>query len=110
MADRTDSLSLRADRTRHHLSELVDNLQHQITPAELVNQLVGHRRPNHGSGPVEAMAAQVSRNPLACLLIAAGVGWLMWSDRVASNPKPRRRRGVARRAAAKKRRPRSKAA
>ena len=55
MADRTDSLSLRADRTRHHLSELVDNLQHQITPAELVNQLVGSRRPNHGSGPVEAM-------------------------------------------------------
>jgi hypothetical protein len=103
MADRTDSLSLRADRTRHHLSELVDNLQHQITPAELVNQLVGSRRPNHGSGPVEAMAAQVSRNPLACLLIAAGVGWLMWSDRVASNPKPRKR-VTARRAATRKRR------
>jgi Rod binding domain-containing protein len=106
MTDRTDSLSLRADRTRNHLSDLVDNLQHQMMPAELVNQLVGYRRTNRGAGVADTIASQISRNPLACLLIAAGVGWLMWSDRVASNPRPQRRRAVARRAAAKKRRPR----
>jgi len=110
MADRTDSLSLRADRTRHHLSELVDNLQDQMTPAQLVNQLVGSSGPNRRSGVAETIADQVSRNPLACLLIAAGVGWLMWSDRVASNPKPRRKRVTARRAATRKRRSRKTAA
>jgi hypothetical protein len=102
MTDRTDSLSLRADRTRNHLSELVDNLQHQITPAELVNQLVGYRGQQRGHGLAQAIADQVSRNPIAYLLIAAGVGWLLVSDRVATSPRPRRR--VARRATPKPRR------
>ena len=104
MTDRTDSLSLRADRTRNHLSELVDSLQHQITPAELVNQLVGYRGQHRGAGLAQAIVDHVSRNPIACLLIAAGVGWLMVSDRVATNPRPRRRQRVARRAAPKQRR------
>jgi len=44
MVELTDALSVRAERARNHLSELVDHLQSQITPAELVNQLVGRRR------------------------------------------------------------------
>lgn len=105
MADRTDSLSLRADRTRNHLSELMENLQEQITPAELVNQLVGFRNPNNGPGLSQTITAQVRNNPLACMLIAAGIGWLMLSDRAERNRRPHRgTRTASRRAAVKMRR------
>lgn len=102
MTDRTTSLSVRADRTRNHLAELVDDLQHQVTPAELIGQLVGNGHPSRGPGIAQTIAAQVSKNPLACMLIAAGVGWLMFSDRAARNPQPRRRR-VAKRVTPKRR-------
>jgi len=101
MVDRTDSLTLRAARTRNHLSELVDDLQHQITPAELVNKLVGYRSSNREPGIAQTITAQVSKNPLACMLIAAGIGWLMLSDRAERNQRPQRRRPVAKRAANK---------
>ena len=98
MTDRTNSVSLRADRTRNHLSDLMDDLQDQITPAELVNQLVGQRS-NRGPGIAQTIAAQVSKNPLACMLIVAGVGWLMLSDRIERNPRAKRKKHAANRAA-----------
>jgi len=33
MAERSDALTVRAERTRDHLSELMDRLQNQVTPA-----------------------------------------------------------------------------
>jgi hypothetical protein len=109
MADQTDALTHRAERTRNHLTELVDSLQNQITPAELVNQLVGRRASNgHGPSLVEMLTAQVSRNPMACMLIAAGIGWLMISEQAERNRPVRRSRTVARHSPAtvKRRRPR----
>lgn len=81
MPDPTDALANRAERTRNHLTRLVDSLQNQITPAELMGQLVG--RSSNGGGPslTEMLTAQVSRNPMACMLIAAGIGWLMITER-----------------------------
>jgi hypothetical protein len=93
MADQTDALTLRAERTRNHLTELVDSLQNQISPAELVNQLVGRRSSNNrGPGLTEMLTAQISRNPMACVLIAAGIGWLMISDRAEKKSPVRRSR------------------
>jgi hypothetical protein len=107
MADQTDALTRRAERTRNHLTELVDSLQSQITPAELVGQLVGRRAQHVGNESfVDVLMAQVKRNPLACILIAAGVGWLMISERADSNRPPRRTR--VRSAAVKRRRSRKK--
>jgi hypothetical protein len=109
MADETDALTLRAERTRNHLTELVDSLQNQITPAELVGQLVGRRASNgRGPGLTEMLTAQVSRNPMACMLIAAGIGWLMLSERAEKNRPMRRVRTepTPRRTAIKRRRSR----
>jgi hypothetical protein len=104
MTDRTEALSLRAERTRDHLSGLVENLQQQITPAELLHQLVG-RRATEGAPLSETIAAQVGKNPLACMLIAAGIGWLMLSNGVErGRPLQRKKRTVAKRASAKRRR------
>ena len=99
MADRTTALSLRADRARNHLSDLVDNLQRQVTPTELVEQLTGGQFViDGGAGLARAITEQVKKNPIACLLIAAGVGWLMASEKTQKNrPSPRRLR-IARRA------------
>jgi hypothetical protein len=108
MTDRTNGLALRAERTRNHLSELVGRLQDQITPTELVSQLIGYRAARGEPGLGAAIAAQVSRNPLACLLIATGIGWLIYSER-AEQP-PRRKRTAGRRVSAKKRRRRGKKA
>ncbi len=105
MAERSDALTIRADRTRDHLSELIDRLQNQITPAELVNQLVGRRRStSDGPSIAETLTEQVRRNPIACVLIAAGIGWLMMSEKAERNRSaPRRRRVARRRPAAAKR-------
>ena len=106
MAERSDALTVRAERSRDHLSDLMERLQDQITPAELVNQLVGRRR-SSSDGPsiAQALTEQVRRNPIACALIAAGIGWLMMSEKAERDRKaPRRRQVSRRRPAAVKRR------
>ena len=98
MAERTTALTLRADRSRNHLSHLVGSLQSQITPAELMGQLVGRSTPPENAlGLAQALASQVRKNPVACALIAAGIGWLIVSHQLErSRPAKRARRGVAR--------------
>jgi hypothetical protein len=111
MAERSDALTVRAERTRDHLSELIDRLQNQITPAELVNQLVGRRRrTSDGPSIADTLTEQVRRNPIAGALIAAGIGWLMMSEKAESNRRAPRKPRVARRrpAAAGKRQTRKK--
>jgi hypothetical protein len=110
MSERSDALTVRAERSRDHLSELVDRLQNQITPAELVSQLVGGRRSTaDGHGIAETLTEQVRRNPIACALIAVGIGWLLISEKVERNrTAPRRRRNARRRTAAGKRQTRKK--
>jgi hypothetical protein len=110
MANQTDALTRRAERSRNHLTELVDSLQNQITPVELVSQLVGRPGGNStGPGLTEMLSAQISRNPLACMLIAAGIGWLMISERAdKTRPARRRRTAVGQRPAVKRRRHRKK--
>lgn len=110
MAERSDALTVRAERSRDHLSELMDRLQNQITPAELVNQLVGRRRTtSRGASMAETLTEQVRRNPIACALIAAGIGWLMMSENAERNrTAPRGRRIARRRPAVAKRRNRKK--
>ena len=110
MAERSDALTVRAERSRDHLSDLMERLQDQITPAELVNQLVGRRRSSsEGPSIAQGLTEQVRRNPIACALIAAGIGWLMMPEKAERDRKsPRRRQVSRRRPAAAKRRTRKK--
>jgi hypothetical protein len=102
MSDEPDGLVVRAERSRNHLSELISSLQDQIAPGELMSQLVGYGGVRDEPGLGAAIAAQVSRNPLACLLIATGIGLLVYSERAEKSP--RRKRSVRRRSSAKNRR------
>ena len=111
MSAEVDSLTQCAERTRHHLSELLDALQHQVSPSELIQELVTRPAVRQGADIGSAIAAQVSRNPLACLMIAAGVGWLMYSEYSGRDGRaPSRRKRTARRAPARKRGVRKKSA
>jgi Protein of unknown function (DUF3618) len=92
MTDQTDALAFRAEQTRNHLAELVDSLQNQITPRELVKQLVGGRSSNGDSNVGEIFTGIASRNPMACMLIAAGIGWLAMTEIADRNEKERRHR------------------
>jgi hypothetical protein len=78
----------------------------------LVNQLVGRgRTTSDGPSIAERLSDQVRKNPIACALIGAGIGWLMISEKAESNRRaPRKRRVVRRRPAAAKRRTRQKIA
>ena len=105
MADGSRALSVRADRARNHLSDLVESLQHQVTPSELFDQLTSGRLGIEEAGLVRAITAQVKNNPIACILIAAGIGWLMVSERTERSRPSRRPRP---RNEARKRRPRQK--
>ena len=111
MSDEVNSLTQCAERTRHHLSELLDTLQHQVSPGELVQELVKGPAARQGADIGKAIAAQASRNPLAFLMIAAGVGWLMYSEYSGRDGRaPSRRKRTARRAPARKRGARKKSA
>jgi len=103
MSDEVNSLTQCAERTRHHLSELLDTLQHQVSPGELVQELVKGPAARQGADIGKAIADQVSRNPLAFLMIAAGVGWLMYSEFTGRNEPPPKRKPAARRAGTRRR-------
>lgn len=108
MSDQVNSLTLRAERTRNHLAELIDSLQQQLAPGELLQEFIGSPGGRDAADIGAAVVAQVKRNPLACLMIAAGVGWLIYSDQAqpaAGGPRKRgapRARGKKRRAGRKK--------
>jgi len=110
MAERSDALTARAERTRDHLSDLMEQLQNQVTPSELVNQLVGRRRSTLERPSIaETLTEQLRRNPIACALIAAGIGWLMMSEKAEGNRRaPQRMRVARRRPTAAKRQTRKK--
>src|SRR5204863_6009337 len=100
MNNSTNALERRAERSRSRLSGLVDDLQQQISPGQVVDQLIGFTKDNR-SDVGRSISQQISRNPLPYLLIAAGIGWLMISD--ANNGLPAGRNGRTRRKAGSKR-------
>lgn len=101
MSDRAAALEHKAERSRNRLSDLMDDLQHQVSPREMLYQAVGNNGSGNGVNLGRLIGEQISRNPLPFLLIAAGVGWLMFSDRTSRRPAKRepvvRKRVVRRR-------------
>jgi hypothetical protein len=102
MSDRAAALEHKAERSRNRLSDLMDDLQQQVSPREMLFQAVGDNGTGNGINNLgRLIGEQISRNPLPFLLIAAGVGWLMFSDRTSRVPAKRepvvRKRVVRRR-------------
>lgn len=70
-----------AELAREHLSNRLEELRYQFTPANVVNGLLGANARGLETDDVLPVLAQTARkNPMACLLIAAGVGWLIYTE------------------------------
>ena len=94
-----EQLERRANRTRERLAERLDDLQYHTSPRMVAQDLLGAEVPRAAGDMVAMLSQQVRRNPLACMLIAAGVGWMIYSDakarsraRVSTAAPSRRRR------------------
>ena len=90
MSNKAVALQRKAAMSRSRLSDLVDDLQHQVSPGQLLDQMVGLTKGNgYGADVGRSITDQIARNPLPCLLIAAGIGWLILSERINSMPSKR---------------------
>jgi hypothetical protein len=83
-------LQQKAQKVRSRLSGHLDELRH-VSPLAMVGDLVGAMRGNGGTDDsVRTLVQQARRNPVAWLLIAAGVSWLAISDAMPDSARPRR--------------------
>jgi hypothetical protein len=83
-------LERKAEGARGRLSDRIDDLRHHVSPTTVVSDLLGSVNPRAWADDVlPILAKQARNNPIASMLIAAGVGWLIFSEvrgPVAKNP------------------------
>jgi len=79
MTDTTQAVEQKADRSGGRLTGLMDDLQSQISPGEMLDRVLGFNK-SGGSTSRHSIPQQISKHPLPYLLIAAGIGWLMFSE------------------------------
>jgi len=74
-------LERKAERTRERLSDRINDLRYHVSPTTVVSDLLGGVNPRAwGDDVLPILAKQARNNPIASLLIAAGVGWLIFSE------------------------------
>jgi Protein of unknown function (DUF3618) len=81
MNDTSRDIEHEAAASRRRLSGLLDELRFRVSPGEVVERLVRDAsRDGSGSEFLRTLRQQVRSNPVACMLVAAGITWLMLSD------------------------------
>ena len=81
MSDTSRELEHEAEASRARLSSLLDELRFRVSPGEVVERLVRDaNRDGSGSEFMRTLRQQVRSNPVACMLIAAGITWMMLAD------------------------------
>jgi endonuclease YncB( thermonuclease family) len=87
-------LERKAERARERLSNRIADLRSQVSPMTVVSDLLQDR--GRGDDFLPMLIKKASDNPIASVLIAAGMAWLIFSESKSSGlTKPRRtiRRG-----------------
>lgn len=99
----TSELERKAEQVRQRLTEKLADLRYHVSPSTVMSDLLGIDAAAMGKELVPVITKQVRNNPLAFALIAAGVGWLIYSDvtarpgpaaRTRATPKRRRKRSA----------------
>jgi ElaB/YqjD/DUF883 family membrane-anchored ribosome-binding protein len=78
MTDSIEELERDIEESRARLDETIDRIQDRLSVSGLVDDVVGSVRDTQFGSVVDQALEIVRRNPLPVLLIAAGVGWLMY--------------------------------
>jgi len=74
-------LERKAERARERLSDRIADLRSHVSPTTVVSDLLGAVNARNLTDDVlPILAKQARNNPIASLLIAAGVGWLIFSE------------------------------
>jgi len=73
-------LERKAERARERLSDKLSDLRYHVSPTTVMNDLLGVNARTLGDDVLPLLAKQARNNPIASLLIAAGVGWLIFSE------------------------------
>ncbi|HET9687501.1 MAG TPA: DUF3618 domain-containing protein, partial [Pseudolabrys sp.] len=74
-------LERKAERARERLSDRIADLRYHVSPTTVASDLLGAMNArNLGDDVLPILAIQARNNPIASLLIAAGVGWLIFSE------------------------------
>jgi hypothetical protein len=74
-------LERKADRARERLSDRINDLRYHVSPTTVVSDLLQGVNPRAwGDDVLPILAKQARSNPIASILIAAGVGWLIFSE------------------------------
>ena len=73
-------LARKAERVRERLSDRLSDLRYHASPATVVSDLLGVNPRELADDLMPALVKQARSNPIAFGLIAAGVGWLVFSE------------------------------
>jgi hypothetical protein len=74
-------LERKAERAHERLSDRIADLRSHVSPTTVVSDLLGAvNARNLADDVLPILAKQARNNPIASLLIAAGVGWLIFSE------------------------------
>jgi Protein of unknown function (DUF3618) len=77
MTDTIKELEQDIAQTRARLGDTIDRLQGNLSPSDVADDLIGSGRPDFGNVLDPVMAA-IRSHPAPTLLIAVGVGWLVY--------------------------------
>ncbi|ACA21064.1 conserved hypothetical protein [Methylobacterium sp. 4-46] len=77
MTQSISELEQEIEQTRARLDHTIDRIQDRLSPASIVDEMLGTVRQSPMSGLYDGALAAVRRNPVPVMLIVAGVGWLL---------------------------------
>ncbi|MFE1602811.1 DUF3618 domain-containing protein [Methylobacterium sp. ID0610] len=97
MSQSISDLEQDIEQTRARLDRTIDQIQDRLSPASIVDEMLGTVRQSPMNGLYDGALAAVRRNPVPVMLIAAGVGWLL--HRVSEDARRRRHMEEAARSA-----------
>jgi hypothetical protein len=74
-------LERKAGPARERVSDRIANLRYHVSPTTVVSDLLQGVNPRAwGDDVLPILAKQARNNPIASILIAAGIGWLIFSE------------------------------
>jgi hypothetical protein len=78
---RTERLERQSQRSRERVANLIDELRERVVPADMVDEFIDLSANGAARDFVRSLGQQVRSNPLPCVLIGAGLAWLILSER-----------------------------
>jgi len=81
MADKSSAqIEREIDETRQHADQVLRTLEHRLTPETMISDAVTYLRTGSGAQMVDNLRAAVVANPVPLVLVAAGIGWLLYES------------------------------